>query len=63
MICNLLLYYFLNQFPNYSLSSGPDDNDSDDIEEDYDKGYSELNNEIDGQVSIYKSNLDIPITK
>ena len=34
-----------------SLSSGAEDNDTEDINEDYDKGYSELNNEIDGQVS------------
>ena len=32
----------------YSLSSGAED--SEEINEDYDKGYSELNNEIDGQV-------------
>ena len=31
-----------------SLSSGAED--SEEINEDYDKGYSELNNEIDGQV-------------
>ena len=32
----------------FSLSSGAED--SEEINEDYDKGYSELNNEIDGQV-------------
>ena len=34
-----------------SLSSGGEDNESEEIDEDFDKGYSELNNEIDGQVS------------
>ena len=37
-------------FIYYSLSSGGEDNDNEEINEDYDKGYSELNNEIDGQV-------------
>ena len=36
----------------YSLSSGAEECDGEDINEDYDKGYSELNNEIDGQVVV-----------
>ena len=42
----------------FSLSSGAED--SEEINEDYDKGYSELNNEIDGQV-IKKSYIPIKV--
>ena len=53
----------------YSLSSGAEECDGEDINEDYDKGYSELNNEIDGQVVViiwfmlHTNNGSINLTK